>query len=312
MGQEAYELIALTARYFFAGMMLAIVLRAGWLTLVDSRRAAKLRRLSPLTGLSGELIVLEGDERARRGMRYPIIREGAIGASRRSDVRIRHSSVRRRHAYFQLTDRGLYVRSHAGSRLYDYDDRTVREMLLADGDTLRIGRIRLLLVLSEVTAQQTSQRQLEEGLFMTRISPERRQVLRELHGDDLFETWEEQPDRRDFLRPPRQPEPSRPRDFEAWADIKAFPRPTPPREYPEYRAQGYNLQHAPQRTPDYARPLPPRRTPDYARRPAPEQNPERPRRPRPPRPSADGRVSVRPVRPAPPPEALFDVDDPEF
>ena len=47
MSQDAYELIAQAARYFFAAVMLLIVLRAARITAVDSRRAARLRRLSP-------------------------------------------------------------------------------------------------------------------------------------------------------------------------------------------------------------------------------------------------------------------------
>ena len=148
MSQEAYELAALTMRYVFTALMLLIVWRACRGALIDSRRAAKLRQLSPMTGLCGELVALEADERLRRGMRFPVIREGAIGSARRSDVRIRHSSVRRRHAFFQLADDGLHVRSHAGARLRDGDGRLVRELVLTDGGELTVGRVRLLLVLS--------------------------------------------------------------------------------------------------------------------------------------------------------------------
>ena len=148
MSQEAYELAALTMRYAFTALMLLIVWRACRGALIDSRRAAKLRQLSPMTGVCGELVALEADERLRRGMRFPVIREGAIGSARRSDVRIRHSSVRRRHAFFQLADDGLHVRSHAGARLRDGDGRLVRELVLTDGGELTVGRVRLLLVLS--------------------------------------------------------------------------------------------------------------------------------------------------------------------
>ena len=89
-----YEILALAARYFFAGLFLLIVLRAWRVTVRDARRARKLRRLSPQTGLSGELVVLEGEGRARRGMRYPVIREGTLGSARSADVRVRHPSVR--------------------------------------------------------------------------------------------------------------------------------------------------------------------------------------------------------------------------
>ena len=149
MSRGLYELVALGARYAFAALMVLIVLRAWRLTLIDSRRAAALRRLSPQTGLSGELLVLEGDEKARRGMRYPVIREGMIGSSRRADVRIRHSSVRRKHAYFQLTDAGLSVRARPDASMRDGEGRRVRSLTLPDGGEFSLGRVRLLLVLNE-------------------------------------------------------------------------------------------------------------------------------------------------------------------
>lgn len=149
MSQNTYELIALAMRYFFAGMMLLIVLRAGRGALIDSRRAARLRRLSPMAGIVGELVVIEGDGKIRRGMRYPVIREGLIGSSRRADLSIRHPSVRRRHAYFQLTENGLRIRGHAGAKLYVAKHTPVREILLGDGGSFAIGKIRLLLVLGD-------------------------------------------------------------------------------------------------------------------------------------------------------------------
>ncbi len=149
MSQSVYELLALGARYVFAGLMLLIVLRAWRITLVDSRRAATLRRMSPQTGISGELMVLEGDEKARRGMKYPVIKEGMIGASRRADIRIRHSSVRRRHAYFQLTEEGLRIRTHAGAPMADGAGNPARSLLLADGDEFTLGRVALMLILTQ-------------------------------------------------------------------------------------------------------------------------------------------------------------------
>jgi len=149
MGRELYELFALGGRYLFAGLMLLIVFRAGRITLVDSRRASTLRRFSPETGICGELVVTDGGERAKRGMKYPVIREGLIGSSARADIRIRHSSVRRRHAYFQMTDEDtLTLRSHAGAPLYDALGNPLREVELSDGEIIVIGQVTLLLVLS--------------------------------------------------------------------------------------------------------------------------------------------------------------------
>ncbi len=163
MSQNLYEIVALAARYAFAGLMVLIVLRAWRITLVDSRRAATLRHLSPSTGISGELVVLEGDEKARRGMKYPVIKEGMIGTSRRADIRVRHSSVRRRHAYFQLTEDGLFVRTHAGAPMRDGDGRPVRALTLPDGSEFSLGRVRLLLVLTEAPEPAAPHRRERRG-----------------------------------------------------------------------------------------------------------------------------------------------------
>ena len=148
MSRSLYELVALGARYVFAGLMALIVLRAWRITLIDSRRAAALRRMSPQTGLSGELVVIAGDGKARRGMKYPVIREGMIGSARRADIRIRHASIRRMHAWFQLTGDGLRVQARTGAAMRDAGGRPVRAITLADGGEFTLGQVRLLLVLA--------------------------------------------------------------------------------------------------------------------------------------------------------------------
>lgn len=149
MSAGAYELLALAMRYVFAALILLIVLRAWFGASVDSQRAARLRRLSPDTGIIGELLVTEGGERARPGMRYPLTLEGTIGSGRRADIRVRHHSVRARHAIYQMTDEGLFVRGHANKRLGTADGYFAREMLLRDGDVLRVGSVALMLVLTD-------------------------------------------------------------------------------------------------------------------------------------------------------------------
>lgn len=167
MSQGLYEIIALGGRYIFATLMVLIVARAWRITIVDSRRAETLRRLSPQTGLSGELVVMEGEEQARRGMKYPVIREGMIGSSRRADIRIRHSSIRRRHAYFQLTPEGLSLTSHAGAPIYDRLDRPVRTLTLRDGGIFTLGRVRLMLILTESTSPEMPEVPDPDLLFET-------------------------------------------------------------------------------------------------------------------------------------------------
>ena len=161
MSQNLYELIALGARYVFAALMVLIVLRAWRITIVDSRRAATLRRVSPQTGISGELIVLDGEGKARRGMKYPVIREGMIGSSRRADIRIRHPSIRGRHAWFQLTEDGLSVHARTGAPMQDGDGMPARSLVLPDGGLFALGDIDLLLVLT--AAPEPASRGRDDG-----------------------------------------------------------------------------------------------------------------------------------------------------
>lgn len=185
MSENLYELLSLAARYFFAGLMILIVARAWRITLIDSRRAKTLRRISPETGISGELLVLEGDERAKRGMKYPVIREGQIGSGRKADIRIRHSSVRRRHAYFILKPEGLSIRSHAGAPLCNGLGRAVKQILLRDGDEIIVGRVHLLLVLTHAPADADRRislqrrRPINDDRYAPRFRDER-------PDDDLF------------------------------------------------------------------------------------------------------------------------------
>lgn len=149
MNTEFYSIVALFARYVFAGLMALIVLSALRGTVSDSLRAARLRRLLPQTGQGGTLQILKGSgRRARTGMTYTVIREGRIGRSRLSDVRIQDRSIERRHAYFSLTPEGLEIRAHGGAPMYDRRGDSRAEMLLKDGDRFRLGDVFLMLVLN--------------------------------------------------------------------------------------------------------------------------------------------------------------------
>ncbi len=149
MSANAYEVLALAMRYVFAALMVLIVIRAWRITAIDSQRAKKLRRLSPETGIIGEMLVVNGGERARPGMRYPVTLEGTIGSGRRSDIRVRHSTVGNRHAYYQMTEEGLFVRGHAHCRIRDGAGQSVKELILQDGEVLRLGQVSLMLILSD-------------------------------------------------------------------------------------------------------------------------------------------------------------------
>lgn len=165
MSDGLYEILALAARYFFAGLFLLIVFRAWRVTVRDSRRARKLRRWAPQTGLSGELVVLEGDGRARRGMRYPVIREGTLGSGRAADIRVRHASVRSRHARFELTEEGLALTAVSEAKLRDGEGKRVRKLLLRDGDNFYAGSVLLSLVLIDASGRAGDYEGQDGGLF---------------------------------------------------------------------------------------------------------------------------------------------------
>ncbi len=187
MSDGLYEILALAARYVFAAVMLLIVLRAARITLKDSSRAGRLRRLVPETGLSGELLVVEGDERARRGMRYPVIREGTLGSARASDIRVMSSSVRRKHARFELRDEGLAVIAREGARLLTADGRRARKLIARDGDSFFVGKVRLMLVLIDAAGREGEQ-SAEDALFEApAAAADSREPLYDVAGD-LFAT----------------------------------------------------------------------------------------------------------------------------
>lgn len=189
MGANAYELLALAMRYVFAGLMVLVVIRAWRITMVDNRRAARLRRLSPDTGIIGEMLVVNGSERAKPGMRYSVTLEGSIGSGRRSDIRIRHSSVRGRHAIYQMTDDGLFVRGHASARIRDGHGRLAKQLVLHDGEILRIGEVALMLVLTGAdSAPEEMNRSIRRRHSQERASTEEFDDFGGEFDNSLFET----------------------------------------------------------------------------------------------------------------------------
>lgn len=187
MSANAYEILALAMRYVFAGLMVLIVLRAWRISMVDSRRATKLRRLSPDTGIIGEMLVVNGSERARPGMHYPVTLEGTIGSNRRADIRVRHSTVRGRHAIYQMTDEGLFVRGHANARIRDKFGRGARELMLQDGDILRIGDVALMLVLTDGGSEPE---EMNRRVLRRRMRSRNEMPDDEGFDDGIFETFD--------------------------------------------------------------------------------------------------------------------------
>jgi hypothetical protein len=190
MNGGMYEIVALVMRYFFAAIMVLIVARAWKISVVDSQRAKQLRRLAPETGFCGEFLVVTGDgRRVREGMRYPVIREGLVGSSRKADVRVKSASVRRAHAFFELTETGLRVRAQGRARMYDGAGALRREAMLGDGDRVTFGTVEMMLVLTD--GQAMPGRDARADLFDVAPDAPRRKAAQPAEPDEVFDSWDE-------------------------------------------------------------------------------------------------------------------------
>ena len=113
-----------------------------------------------------------------------------IGSSRKSDVRLRSSSVRRTHAFFQLTPEGLRLRSSGRAHLA-VEGASRREALLSDGSRLEIGRVQLMLVLSDPTGASLNAPPEFEPDEVSAPRPRPRAASPKEPADDLFRVPED-------------------------------------------------------------------------------------------------------------------------
>lgn len=147
MNSEQYTLVALAARYWFCALMVLIAFRAWRVTVIDNRRAALLRAWSPETGCIGEFVINPG--KAKRQVSVPIPREGVLGSSRRADVHIAGKDVKRYHATLEEREGGLLVTTRGRAEALLNGAHAGEALFMRDGDTLLIGKTKLLLVMFE-------------------------------------------------------------------------------------------------------------------------------------------------------------------
>lgn len=104
MPAQAYEIVALGARYWFAFLGVVIVWRSFMWLRKDARQRRKRLRKLPDAGLVGEMVVLAGSDALPPGTVIPLPREGTIGSLRSCDVSIPCSGVASRHGDFRFED----------------------------------------------------------------------------------------------------------------------------------------------------------------------------------------------------------------
>lgn len=146
MQSDWYTLLSMGMRYWFTAIAAIIVFRAWQATIRDTRRARVLRAWAPDTGAIGEIVVVSGGSGVRKGTRIPVPKEGLLGSSRRSDVRLKHPDVKRYHAHIEQRENGVLMEVMGRAEIW-LAGRTGQKLLLRDGDRFSIGGLALMLVL---------------------------------------------------------------------------------------------------------------------------------------------------------------------
>lgn len=148
MSSELYAIVALAARYWFAALILVVAVRAWRMTVKDSRRAKLLRDWSPEAGCVGQFVV--GPGRGKKQNAVPVPREGVLGSSNRADICLKGRDIRRYHFSFEFRPGGLLVRPRPRAQVVLNGQFTGEKLFVQDGDTLTLGKTKLLLVLFQV------------------------------------------------------------------------------------------------------------------------------------------------------------------
>ena len=184
MSGNTYELLALIGRYWFAGLAVLIVLR-GWRACVqDNRKARTLRDWAGGAGCVGELVLTDDGTRRRRKkpQTWLVPAEAMLGSGRRADIRLRGRDIQKKHIFMTYRPGEMVLHAVNGApvgarRLAD------GTWVLRDGDTLRVGRMKLTMVFFDA----------EDAARKAPVKPRRKaaQVLPEDVSDDEFEdVWE--------------------------------------------------------------------------------------------------------------------------
>lgn len=166
MEKNAYELIAMGARYWFILLSALVAWRGSVYLLREHFRRRKMLKKLPDAGMVGEL----RDEES--GKAYPLPREGVLGGGRACDIRLR--GLRRRHMNFAFVEgKGLLLTPcHGRSRILLDGAALGKGGYALHGDVLGVGgytlRVRLFAGLNvphPAAFRDHWQRAFEEELY---------------------------------------------------------------------------------------------------------------------------------------------------
>ena len=153
MNEQAFELTSLAMRYWFTGLMLAAVLCAFRLAVLDHRRSRRERQTAPNMEYVGEFLVVKGAGDVLRGERYAIYRDIVIGRRQKCDVILSDKSVFPRHARGELRSGGMLIGAIGRAPVSLRGQPIQQEMLVKDGALFCIGAITLQLTLYDVEVE---------------------------------------------------------------------------------------------------------------------------------------------------------------
>ena len=184
MSKDTYELLALAARYWFAGLALLIVLR-GWRACVqDNRKARILRDWEGGAGCVGELVLTDDGTRRKRKkpVKWQVPAEAVLGSGASADIRLKGRDIKKKHIFmtYRPGEMVLHPVNGAPFEAHKLPDGT---QVLRDGDTLRVGPMKLMMVFFDA----------EDAAREAPVKPRKKpaQVLPEDASDDEFvDVWE--------------------------------------------------------------------------------------------------------------------------
>lgn len=105
MAFDAYQSAALILRYGLTALGAYIAGRAAYMTLRDSRNAARIR-----SGVKQDGVLARLDVRVKRHARaYSLEREGAVGSGLGADIRVTSAGLKRRQFYYEIVNGDLIV-----------------------------------------------------------------------------------------------------------------------------------------------------------------------------------------------------------
>lgn len=242
MPAQAYEIVAMGARYWFAFLGVVIVWRSFMWLRKDARQRRKRLRKLPDAGLVGELVVLAGSDTLPPGTVIPLPREGTLGCLRSCDVSIPCPGVYNRHGDFRFEDGVGLIVTPAPRLSVSVDGQEPapeqKEWVMHHGSRLVIGDalLRLRLFMGLETARSAAfQQEPDEA----ELPPEMVADETEWQEDPGYESPQpvvmedqENPDWEDYTQPHRQ-------QILSWQDTgrfvydRRFQNPQPPQEQDE-------------------------------------------------------------------------------